>query len=188
MQFRSLRNVALIACTAVLISCGSTATTSSVRVAPTPQAVAVSKDARKSNAIIRGNAAIAVSPNVWAAGDLTVLRSALVFVASIPAQPPESTTTLIPPPEVQVVAGSGSLWQCIAIAETGGNWSMHGSTYSTAFGMVNAIIFEYGTPDEQKHVFAGTATPDEQIDIASRFAAQHGFGGWGQLTKRKCGL
>ena len=65
---------------------------------------------------------------------------------------------------------------------------MHGATYSTAFGMVNDIIYEYGTPEEQAAVFSGTATPEQQIDIASRFAADHGFGGWGVLTKQKCGL
>lgn len=87
-----------------------------------------------------------------------------------------------------VAATNSSPWDCIAEAETGSDYTMHGSTYSTAFGMVNDIIYDYGTPEEQTAVFNGTATKETQIRIAAAFAADHGFGGWGELTKQKCGL
>ncbi len=86
------------------------------------------------------------------------------------------------------VTDAAGPWACIAEAETGTDWSMHGSTYSTAFGMVNDIIYDYGTPEEQAAVFSGTASAETQIRIASAFANDHGFGGWGELTKQKCGL
>lgn len=82
---------------------------------------------------------------------------------------------------------SGGPWVCIANAETGGIAAM-GPTYWTVFGMVVDIIEDYGTPAERAHVFGGTATLSEQLDIATRFAADHGFGGWGWLTRQKCGL
>lgn len=105
-----------------------------------------------------------------------------------PPRPVEPSSTTTPNPVVSAATTPSSPWDCIALAETGRDWTMHGSTYSTAFGMVNDIIYEYGTPEEQAAVFSGTATPEQQIDIASRFAADHGFGGWGTLTKSKCGL
>lgn len=83
--------------------------------------------------------------------------------------------------------GSGGPWVCIANAETGGRPAM-GPTYWTVFGMVTGVITGYGTPAEQAHVFAGTATWSEQLDIGVRFASVNGFGGWGWLTRQKCGL
>jgi hypothetical protein len=117
----------------------------------------------------------------WVAGNGLRAKEQPVGVSSEPS----SVTT---PPPVVTVPATSSLWDCIATAETGGDYSMHGSTYSTAFGMVNDIIYEYGTPEEQSAVFSGTATKAQEIDIASRFAADHGFGGWGALTRQKCSL
>ena len=105
------------------------------------------------------------------------------------ADPPAVTTpNRAPRDSMTTVATETTPWSCIAAAETGTNWHMVGSTYSTAFGMVNDIIRQYGTPQEQADVFSGTASPSEQVDIASRFAAQNGFGGWGVLTREKCNL
>lgn len=86
-----------------------------------------------------------------------------------------------------VEAPSRAPFPCIATAETGGEPAM-GPTYWTVYGMVVDIIEDYGTPAEQAAVFSGTASAWQQYDIASRFAADHGFGGWGVLTKQKCGL
>lgn len=91
------------------------------------------------------------------------------------------------PPHSEVVVSAVD-WPCVAEAETGSDWSMHGATYSTAYGMVNDIIYEYATPDVQQRVFSGTASAAEQTDIADRFAADHGTGGWGARTREKCGL
>jgi len=97
-----------------------------------------------------------------------------------------------PPPSEAVASvptGSGGVnWACVADAETGSDWSMHGATYSTAYGMINDIVYEYASPEVQQRVFSGTASPAEQTDIAARFAADHGTGGWGSLTRQKCGL
>lgn len=112
---------------------------------------------------------------------------------------PAPTTTTSTPPRATVVAvapesppvgeiTSGGPWICIANAETGGDVTMHGSVYSTAFGMINDIIYQYGTPQQQADIFAGRGSFAEELDIASRFAADHGFGGWGVLTREKCGL
>lgn len=108
------------------------------------------------------------------------------------ASEPRSVTTPHHASPVVTVAPArlvqSDVWACIAEAETGSDWTMHGSTYSTAFGMVNDIIEDYGTPEQQQAVFSGTASQVTQIDIASRFAADHGFGGWGELTRKKCRL
>jgi hypothetical protein len=79
-------------------------------------------------------------------------------------------------------------WPCVAEAETGSDWTMHGSTYSTAYGIVNDIVYDYASPAVQRKVFSGTASPWEQTDIVRRFAADHGTGGWGWLTRQKCGI
>lgn len=121
----------------------------------------------------------------WVAGVATVEQRARADSTpqAVPVATPASSTVA----SSNASASSGP-WSCIAEAETGSDWTMHGATYSTAFGMVNAIIYEYGTQDEIAAVFSGTASAAQQIDIASRFAAQHGFSGWGVLTKQKCGL
>lgn len=116
---------------------------------------------------------------------------AWVAASQVKVQPLPTDPSPVTPPVhsgVTVAAAPSSPWDCIAEAETGSDYTMHGSTYSTAFGLVNDIIFEYGTPEEQSAVFSGTATREQEIDIASRFAADHGFGGWGALTRQKCGL
>lgn len=82
----------------------------------------------------------------------------------------------------------GGPWDCIAQAETSSNWQMVGSTYSTGLGVVNDIVYQYGTSREQHDLMSGTGTRDETIAVVARFTAIHGFGGWGVLTKEKCGL
>lgn len=136
---------------------------------------------------------------VAAASRALLLRRQLAFiVGSVHAaeQPPPSfpvePRSVVTSPTVTTAEPTSltqsDVWACIAEAETGSDYTMHGSTYSTAFGMVNDIIYDYGTPEEQQAVFSGTASKEQQIAIASRFAGEHGFGGWGKLTKQKCGL
>lgn len=85
------------------------------------------------------------------------------------------------------VHASVDVWTCIATAETGGV-PAPGPTYWTVYGVVTDIIEDYGTTEEQAAIFGMTASLQTQLDVVSRFAADHGFGGWGQLTKQKCGL
>ncbi len=131
-----------------------------------------------------------------ATADAAVLRQRYglaLFAAAVSRVQPETVTrlpaqvTASPSPDPAPAAAS-SPWACIAEAETGSDWSMTGGTYSTAFGLINDIVEDYGSPEQQQAVFSGTASPETQIDIASRFAADHGFSGWGVLTKSKCGL
>lgn len=139
-------------------------------------------------------------PNVMAVADAAAQRQlrALTFMsAAVHAQEqplsltePESSVTARPPvTEAAAVTppSTGGVWACIANAETGGVSAM-GPTYWTVFGMVTDIIEDYGTPAQQAAVFGGYADFGTQLDIASRFAADHGFGGWGYLTRQKCGL
>lgn len=88
-----------------------------------------------------------------------------------------------PPPP----APTGGPWVCIADAETGGV-PASGPTYWTVFGVVSGVVTEYGTPAEQHDIFTDTASFGEQLDVVTRFAAVNGFGGWGVLTRQKCGL
>lgn len=102
---------------------------------------------------------------------------------SIAVEPSTSTISL----PVVSVASAPSPWPCISNAETS-NVAAPGPVYWTVFGVVTDVIEDYGTPDEQAAIFNGTASYQTQLDVVSRFAALHGFGGWGTLTKQKCGL
>ncbi len=87
----------------------------------------------------------------------------------------------------RTVAGIDGVWSCISIAETGGDPAM-GPTYWTEYGVVIDVIQDYGTPAEQAAIFGGTADAATRLAPVARFAAENGFGGWGELTKQKCGL
>lgn len=133
---------------------------------------------------------VQTSVNVVAAASRAIgqqRRDAFIWAAAGPKEQPES---IAQEPSVPVAASlaQSDVWACIAQAETGSDYTMTGSVYSTAFGMINDIIYDYGSPEEQAAVFSGTASKETQIAIASRFANEHGFGGWGELTKQKCGL
>ncbi len=111
------------------------------------------------------------------------LQSTVPPVSSNP--PSTGTVAAASPPETQ--PGTGGVWICIANAETGGV-PAPGPTYWTVYGVVTDVVTGWGTPEEQAAVFGGYATPGQELDIVTKFAAQEGFGGWGVLTKEKCGL
>ena len=69
-------------------------------------------------------------------------------------------------------------WNAIAQCETGGDWTMHGSTYSSALGIMNQAVRENASADVAARVLTGTATRDEQIAIAERMAARFGIHAW----------
>ncbi len=112
------------------------------------------------------------------------LQSTVPPVSSNP--PSTGTVAAASPPETQ--PGTGGIYACIGSAETGLDYTMHGSTYSTAFGLVNEIVTDYASPEVAARVFSGTATASEELDIVVRFTNDHGFGGFGYLTRQKCGL
>jgi hypothetical protein len=82
---------------------------------------------------------------------------------------------------------SSQPWPCIAIAESGGTPIM-GPTYWTEYGVVVDIIEDYGTPSERQAIFGGYADALIRWRPVERFAKANGYGGWGVLTKQKCGL
>lgn len=96
--------------------------------------------------------------------------------------------TPIPTPPA-VAAPAGDIWACVANAETGGDYGMHGSTYSSAFGILNAGIREQATsPAEAARIIAGTATPAEELEVAQAEQRRYGWQAWALATRRKCGL
>ena len=68
-------------------------------------------------------------------------------------------------------------WDGIAECETGGNWSMQGSSYSGGVGFANTTWSGYGGGEFAPN--AGQASREEQIVVAERVHAEHGLSGWG---------
>lgn len=139
------------------------------------------------------------TPNPVAAADAALWTGAIRAAQWVEAQKRaeavrwklESAQSQIITPQVpsdSTASAPSYPWDCIANAETGGDWSMVGSTYSTGLGVINDVVYQYGSPQEAKDIMSGQASKQEQIDVVSRFTAIHGFGGWGYLTKQKCGL
>jgi hypothetical protein len=72
---------------------------------------------------------------------------------------------------------TGVNWDGIATCETGGNWSMQGSSFSGGLGFANTTWSGYGGGEFAPN--AGQATREEQIVVAERVYAEHGLSGWG---------
>ena len=93
--------------------------------------------------------------------------------------PPPTTTTTAPyvppvtsppttaPPAPSYSSGAPGVgdWQRVADCETGGDWSMQGSTYSGGLGIANSSWLAYGGGQYAPN--AGLATPEEQVAIAN---------------------
>lgn len=89
-------------------------------------------------------------------------------------------------PIVTVPTTSSWDWNCVAVAETGGDWTAHGSAYSSALGVMNEAVRENATPDVAARILSGTASRQEQIDMAQRIYDRFGPTAWGTLTVEKC--
>lgn len=72
---------------------------------------------------------------------------------------------------------TGVDWDGIAECETGGNWSMQGSTFSGGVGFANSTWNGFG--GRQFAPNAGQATREQQIVVAERVYARYGLSGWG---------
>jgi len=72
---------------------------------------------------------------------------------------------------------TGVNWDGIAECETGGNWSMQGSTFSGGVGFANSTWNGFG--GRQFAANAGQASREEQIVVAERVYARYGLSGWG---------
>jgi hypothetical protein len=72
---------------------------------------------------------------------------------------------------------TGVNWDGIARCETGGNWSMHGASFSGGLGFYNGTWSAFG--GRQFASNAGDASREEQIVVAERVYASYGLSGWG---------
>ena len=70
-------------------------------------------------------------------------------------------------------------WFAVATCETGGDWHVTGSTYSTGLGMMNAAITENSPPDIARAELNGTSTVWDIIATAKRIDARFGIHAWG---------
>lgn len=70
-----------------------------------------------------------------------------------------------------------SVWDRIAACETGGNWSMRGSSYSGGVGFANTTWNAFGGREFASN--AGLATREQQIIVAERVRDYGGYTGWG---------
>jgi hypothetical protein len=72
---------------------------------------------------------------------------------------------------------TGVNWDGIARCETGGNWSMHGASFSGGLGFYNGTWNAFG--GRQFAANAGDASREEQIVVAERVYARFRLSGWG---------
>jgi Transglycosylase-like domain len=72
---------------------------------------------------------------------------------------------------------TGVNWDGIARCETGGNWSMRGSSFSGGLGFANTTWRGFGGGEFAPN--AGQATREQQIVVAERVYASYGLSGWG---------
>ena len=70
-------------------------------------------------------------------------------------------------------------WDAVAQCETGSDWNMTGSYYSTGLGMMNQAITENSPPDVAQRELSGTASVNEIKETAETIAARHGIRSWG---------
>lgn len=79
-------------------------------------------------------------------------------------------------------------WACVASSETvPPHYGVHGSEYSSAFGMMNQAVRDRAdSPASAARILAGTATPGEERRAAWRELLAFGSGAWGALTRQKC--
>ena len=68
-------------------------------------------------------------------------------------------------------------WDGIARCETGGNWSMHGASFSGGLGFYNGTWNAFGGGQFASN--AGSASREQQIVVAERVYARYGLSGWG---------
>jgi len=100
--------------------------------------------------------------------------------------PVPTVTTPTPATVALATFSNGIDWACVALAETGANYTMHGSAYSSAYGVMNQAVRENSSPDVAARILAGTASPGEQLTMAQSIAAKHGIHAWAAGTAARC--
>lgn len=94
----------------------------------------------------------------------------------------DARSVVLPHPTYSQEAARGMVdvdWDAIANCETGGNWSMHGSYYSTGLGVMNQAVRENSSADAAARMLAGTSNREEEIAMAVRLREKHGLQSWG---------
>jgi hypothetical protein len=113
---------------------------------------------------------------------LTASIQGLIVAAGADTKPTPVTTTTVPKVVLTITSpdAEGMIdaifaykWGKVAVCETGGNWTMHGSVFSGALGIRNNVWLAYGGGQYAPH--AGLADPSEQITIARRIQASAGI-------------
>lgn len=81
---------------------------------------------------------------------------------------------------------SGSIWDCIAKYESGGNWSINtGNGYYGGLQFTEQTWLGYGGGAYASR--ADLASPSDQIAVAQKVQASQGWGAW-PVTSVKCGV
>jgi hypothetical protein len=120
----------------------------------------------------------------------TTTTTAPAVTTSTPVTTPAPAAVSNPTPPAPVLSvdptvitdADRAAWQKVAICETGGNWSVQGSSYSGGVGFANSTWDSYGGQEFAPN--AGMATIDQQITVAKRIVGnnvpdQNGCsGGW----------
>ena len=128
--------------------------------------------------------------NVMSAGNEAV--SALRSLARLVHDEEQPSTTeprpsAKPPTLTPLATGPLSIdWACVSVAETGGDFTAHGSSYSSAYGVMNEAVRENAPPDVAERILNGTASPSEELAMAQSVAAKHGFNAWAPSTVARC--
>lgn len=88
------------------------------------------------------------------------------------------------PPTTPAVNGFD--WSCVATAETGADFSAHGPSYSSAYGVMDEAVRENAPPDVAARIIDGTASAAEQLAMAESVEAKHGMRAWAPGTVARC--
>ena len=109
---------------------------------------------------------------------------ALLVIQSLPAEanvkaPVPTTIKVVKvrdvPPEPVIPPAIMAKWAKVNICETGGNWYTRGPIYSGGLGILEVNWMAYGG---WKFGAEYAATPAEQVYIAMKIQATHGYAGY----------
>lgn len=107
----------------------------------------------------------------------TPLSRMTSMLAATRAQADQATAAAVYAQVLNEQRAHDAVWDRLAQCETGGNWSMHGSSFSGGLGFYNSTWSAFGGHDFAPH--AGLATREQQIIVATRIRARYGYTGWG---------
>jgi hypothetical protein len=117
---------------------------------------------------------------------LTMMYAAVRTTVPFPPRVERSSPTVSPPTTMTVGAAASFDWDCVATAETGGDYTAHGPSYSSAYGVMNEAVRENAPVDVAARILRGSASPSEQLAMAQSIAAKHGIRAWAPGTVAMC--